>query len=626
MREDIFDKPLEQGITTIRKFAENLPLRPGVYRMLNEDDDVLYVGKAKALQKRVLSYTQPQRLSGRIQRMVAQTRNMEFIETASEAEALLLEANLIKQLKPKYNILLRDDKSFPYIKITNTHDFPLLEKHRGVQEKDVEYFGPFANAGAVNHTIAFLQKAFLLRNCSDNVFANRSRPCLQYHIKRCTAPCVNKVSKAEYAQQVSHARSFLNGESKKVLSEMSGLMQHASEGMAFEKAAEYRDRIKALNAIQAHQDINYAGLGNVDIFAGVVHENKCCVQVFFFRNGQNFGNKSYFPRHSKDAILPDILSAFMAQFYLNHPIPEQVMVNAKLHEDEHALLQEALSVKRGKRAKIITPERGEKKQIIAFAEKNALETIKRKIMMNENDKAHLERLAHIFQLTTPPERIEVYDNSHTSGTNMIGAMICANAEGFDKNSYRKYNIKKSAAADDFAMMREVISRRFKSYHQQSDTQKQDKDLWPDLLLIDGGKGQLSAVSEALEELGIFENDVAVVAISKGPDRNAGREEFHSNHFPSFTLPHADGVMHYLQRLRDESHRYAIGTHRAKRGKSMQKSILDEIDGIGASRKKALLTFFGSANAVANANMTDLIKVDGISKKVAETIYNHFHDQ
>jgi|TARA_R110002126_G_scaffold13118_3_gene56760 excinuclease ABC subunit C len=626
MHEDIFDKPLEQGIAIIKKFAANLSLRPGVYRMINEHDDVLYVGKAKALQKRVLSYTQPQRLSGRIQRMVAQTRTMEFIETASEAEALLLEANLIKKLKPKYNILLRDDKSFPYIKITNTHDFPLLEKHRGVQEKNIEYFGPFANAGAVNHTIAFLQKAFLLRNCSDNVFANRSRPCLQYHIKRCTAPCVDKVSKDEYDLQVSHARSFLNGESKKVLSEMSQLMHNASEGMAFEKAAEYRDRIKALNAIQAHQDINYAGLGNVDIFAAVLHENKCCVQVFFFRSGQNFGNKSYFPRHSKDATPPDILSAFIAQFYLNHPVPQQVMVNAKLHEEEHALLQEALTVQRGKRAKITTPERGVKRQIIAFAEKNALETMKRKIMMNENDKAHLEKLAQIFQLDTPPERIEVYDNSHTSGTNMIGAMICATTEGFDKNSYRKYNIKRSAASDDFAMMHEVISRRFKSYHQQSDVQKQDKDLWPDLLLIDGGKGQLGAVINALEELGIFEDDVAVVAISKGPDRNAGREEFHSTKFPSFTLPHADGVMHYLQRLRDESHRYAIGTHRAKRGKSMQKSMLDEIEGIGAARKKALLTFFGSAGAVANANMTDLTKVDGISKKVAETIYSHFHDQ
>jgi excinuclease ABC subunit C len=626
MPAEIFDKPLEQGIAIIKKFANTLPLRPGVYRMINEHDDVLYVGKAKALQKRVLSYTQPQRLSGRLQRMVAQTRTMEFIETASEAEALLLEANLIKKLKPKYNILLRDDKSFPYIKITNTHDFPLLEKHRGVQEKNIEYFGPFANAGAVNHTIAFLQKAFLLRNCSDNVFANRSRPCLQYHIKRCTAPCVGKVTKAEYDQQVSHARSFLNGESKKVLREMSTLMHEASAAMAFEKAAEYRDRIKALNAIQAHQDINYAGLGNVDIFAAVLHENKCCIQVFFFRSGQNFGNKSYFPRHSKDAELADILPAFIAQFYLNHPIPEQVMINAKLAKEEHELLQEALSVKRSKRTKIIHPARGEKKQIIAFAEKNALETIKRKVIMNENDQAHLEKLAKLFHLDSPPERIEVYDNSHTAGTNMVGAMICATAEGFDKNSYRKYNIKQSAASDDFAMMREVISRRFKNYHQQSDEQKQDKDLWPDLLLIDGGKGQLSAVNQALEELGIFEDDVAVVAVSKGPDRNAGREEFHSAIFPSFTLPHSDGVMHYLQRLRDESHRYAIGTHRAKRGKSMQKSILDEVDGIGASRKKALLTFFGSADAVANANITELTKVDGISKKVAETIYNHFHDQ
>ena len=626
MNDIEIDKPLEHGIETIKKFAQTLPQRPGVYRMIGEKDDILYVGKAKALQKRVTSYTQPQRLSGRIQRMVAQTRHMEFIETASEAEALLLEANLIKKLKPKYNILLRDDKSFPYIKITNDHDYPLLEKHRGSQSKGIEYFGPFANAGAVNRTIAFLQKAFLLRNCSDNVFANRSRPCLQYHIKRCTAPCVGKVSKQEYQEQVTHARDFLNGQSNKVLDDMSAKMQHASEELNFEKAAEYRDRIKALNAIQAHQEINIIGLGDVDIFAAVKLENKCCIQVFFFRNGQNFGNKSYFPRHNQDEDTASILSAFTAQFYLNHPIPAQIMLNERLEESENTLLEEALTVKREKRVKILYPERGEKKKIIEFVQKNALETIKRKILLNENDQQNLTKMAEIFNLDSPPERIEVYDNSHTSGTNMIGAMICATPEGFDKSSYRKYNIKSSTASDDFAMMREVMSRRFKNYHQQSEEQKQDRSLWPDLLLIDGGKGQLSAVHEALEELGIFDSDISVVAVSKGPDRNAGREEFHSHLFDSFTLPHSDPTMHYLQRLRDESHRYAIGTHRAKRGKSMQKSILDEIEGIGSSRKKALLTFFGSADAVANASITEIEKVSGISKKVAQTIYNHFHDQ
>tara|TARA_R110002124_G_scaffold64985_2_gene177939 strand:+ start:756404 stop:758284 length:1881 start_codon:yes stop_codon:yes gene_type:complete len=626
MHNNIIDKPLAQGIEIIKKFAENLPNRPGVYRMINEHDDVLYVGKAKALQKRVTSYTQPQRLAGRIQRMVAQTRMMEFIETSSEAEALLLEANLIKKLKPKYNILLRDDKSFPYIKITNDHDYPLLEKHRGTQSKNVEYFGPFANAGAVNRTIAFLQKAFLLRNCSDNVFANRSRPCLQYHIKRCTAPCVDKVSKAEYAEQVDHARGFLNGQSQKVLEQMSSRMHKSSEDLNFEKAAEYRDRIRALSAIQAHQEINVTGLGDVDIFAGAILENRCCIQIFFFRNGQNFGNKSYFPRHNADDDLGAILPAFIAQFYLNHPVPPLIMLNAALPRGEQSLLEQALTVQKSKKVKITIPERGEKRKIINFAEKNALETIKRKILMNENDKINLEKLATLFKLDSPPERIEVYDNSHTAGTNMIGAMICATTAGFDKSCYRKYNIKKSAAADDYAMMREVMTRRFKNYHQQSDEEKQDRALWPDLLLIDGGKGQLTAVHEALEELGIFDSDVAVVCVSKGPDRHAGREEFHSHLFKSFTLPHSDATMHYLQRLRDESHRYAIGTHRAKRGKSMQKSVLDDISGIGSSRKKALLTFFGSADAIANASIVEIEKVSGISKKVAESLYNHFHDQ
>lgn len=620
------DTPLQNGIETIKKFCTTLPQRPGVYRMISAQDEVLYVGKAKALQKRVSSYTQPQRLSGRIQRMVAQTQSMEFIETASEAEALLLEANLIKKLKPKYNILLRDDKSFPYIKITTAHDFPLLEKHRGKQSKENEYFGPFANAGAVNRTIAFLQKAFLLRNCSDNVFANRSRPCLQYHIKRCTAPCVAKVSKTEYAEQVQYARDFLSGRSNKVLKDMSQKMHAASDALDFEKAAEYRDRISALNAIQAHQDINISKLGDADVFAIVKLESKSCIQVFFFRGGQNFGNKSYFPRHSQDESTESILAAFIAQFYLNHPIPKQILLNHKLVTEDQQLLEEALSVKREQKVDVLIPERGDKKTVIAFAEKNALETIKRKILLNEDDQKSLEQLAELFKMDAAPQRIEVYDNSHTAGTNMIGAMICATPEGFDKSSYRKYNIKKSAASDDFAMMREVITRRFKDYHKHNDEQKNDRSLWPDLLLIDGGKGQLSAVHEALEELGIFDSDVNVVAISKGPDRNAGREEFHSHLFPSFTLPHSDPTMHYLQRLRDESHRYAIGTHRARRGKAMIKSALDEIQGIGGQRKKALLTFFGSADAVSSASITELEKVDGISRKVAETIYYHFHDE
>ena len=616
------DMPLAQGLSIIKKFTTTLPNRPGVYRMLNEKSEVLYVGKAKALKKRVLNYTQPQRQSGRILRMIAQTRSMEFIETASEAEALLLEANLIKQLKPKYNILLRDDKSFPYIMITNDHDYPMLEKHRGAQKKGIEYFGPFANAGAVNRTIAFLQKAFLLRNCSDNVFANRSRPCLQYHIKRCTAPCVHKVSKAEYQQQVDHARAFLSGKSDLVLKDMSAKMQQASEDLDFEHAAEYRDRIKALNAIQAHQDINIAGLGDVDIFAGVMLEGQSCIQVFF-RAGQNFGNKSYFPRHNKDESLEDILPAFIAQFYLRHPIPPQIMLSHDVNSDESQLLEDALSAKSERKTAITVPQRGDKKKLMQFVENNARESLKRKILMSENDRRHLENLGKIFKLDSTPERIEVFDNSHTAGTNMIGAIICATADGFEKSGYRKYNIKRSAASDDFAMMREVISRRFKNFH-QLDEDDQNAN-WPDLLLIDGGQGQLTAVHQALDELGIFEDDLNVVAISKGPDRNAGREEFHSRHFKTFTLPHNDPTMHYLQRLRDESHRFAIGTHRAKRGKAMHKSMLDEISGIGAKRKKALLTFFGSADAVSSANITELQKVEGISLQIAEKIYNHFHE-
>lgn len=614
---------LERGSKLIKQFVKTLPASPGVYRMLDENGKILYVGKAKSLKKRVANYTQINKLPLRLKRMVAETKDMVFVTTHTEAEALLLESNLIKKLRPHYNILLKDDKSFPYILITD-HDYPLVTKHRGSHKKNGTYYGPFASAGAVNRTIAILQKAFLLRNCSDNNFATRSRPCLQYHIKRCTAPCVDMVGKEEYSQQVEEAAQFLNGKSQEIQARLSKDMQQASADMNFEDAAMLRDRIKALSAIQAKQDINLKNLGDCDAIALFrdTETNKSCIQVFFFRSGQNFGNRAYFPRHSTDDTNENILSAFIAQFYENKPIPPTILTNYTL--EDGSLLEEAFNSRKNvhRKTSIQTPTRGDRKRIIEFVTKNAQEALNREHLKQTSEKALLEKIAELFDMDEPPARIEVYDNSHISGTNMVGAMIVAGPEGFRKNAYRKFNINQANASDDYAMMREVMHRRF------SRALREDKgpgtDDWPSLLLIDGGQGQLSSVLEVLDELGITD-ELTIVSIAKGPDRNAGREKFFMKGKKPFDLPIDDPALHYLQRLRDESHRFAIGSHRARRSRDISRSPLDEISGIGAKRKKALLHYFGSAREVANAGIIDLQKVSGISASMAEQIYAHFNN-
>ena len=611
---------IEAGVAAIAGFVKTLPDTPGVYRMLGEKGDVLYVGKAKSLKKRVGSYTKFDKLPFRIQRMVALTRQMEFVHTHTEVEALLLESNLIKKLMPRFNVLLRDDKSFPYILITGDHDFPLVTKHRGARKTKGKYYGPFASAGDVNHTIAILQRAFMLRNCTDSYFAQRKRPCLQYHIKRCSAPCVGLVDKDEYARQASQAQDFLEGKSAAIQKEMAKLMQQASAESNYEDAAEYRDRIRALTSIQAHQGINLEGLvGDADVLALVQKKGQTCVQVFFFRSGRNYGNRSYFPRHDKEEPIEAVMAAFIAQFYENKPVPREIMVSHI--PEERGLLEEALGAKVGAKVKIVQPERGPRRKLMDFVVKNAGEALERHFTQRASEEKLLEGVAEVFGLEDPPRRIEVFDNSHISGTNMVGAMIVAGPEGFRKNAYRKFNIKTADAADDTGMMREVLGRRFKNVMKEA--QDYAGDDWPDLLLIDGGQGQYNAARDVLKEFGIMDV-VTLVSIAKGVDRHAGRERFFIDGRQPFQLPVNDLVLHYLQRLRDEAHRFAIGTHRAKRSKDIAASPLDEIVGIGAVRKKALLYHFGSAKAVAQAGMEDLESVEGISKAFARKIYDHFH--
>lgn len=605
---------LSSGIECIRACVGALPSTPGVYRMLDENGDALYVGKAKNLKKRVVSYTQENRLSYRLQRMVSQTVAMEFVHTATEAEALLLESNLIKKLKPKYNILLRDDKSFPYILLTGDHDFPMVVKHRGAKKEKGQYFGPFAGAGDVNRTINTLQRVFLLRNCSDSVFANRTRPCLQYHIKRCTAPCVDFVSKDEYAAQVKDAKDFLEGKSVDVQKRMAKVMQAASEAQEYERAASYRDRIQALSAIQARQDINIEGLGNVDVVALVQVGDITCVQVFFFRSGQNYGNRVYFPQVHKEDAPQQIMSAFLAQFYENKPVPREVLTNVL--PDECDILAEAL----GGQVSIKTPQRGKRLQVVQFAQRNAENALQQNIAARTSELKNLQGVADVLELGEMPERIEVYDNSHISGTNMVGGMIVAGVEGLNKKAYRKFNIRTAKASDDYAMMREVIVRRFKGV--KSGVLDTDSPDWPDVLLIDGGQGQYNAVREVLEEYGIFDQ-LCLVAIAKGKDRNAGRETFFMAGRTPFTLDFNDPALQYLQRLRDEAHRFAISAHRTRRKKDMERSPLDDIPGIGPRRKKALLAYFGSAKAVQGASVDDLQNVEGISKTKAQAIHDWF---
>lgn len=610
---------LDVGSDIIREYVKDLTVKPGVYRMMNEAGEVLYVGKAKALKKRVTSYTQVNRLPYRLQKMVAQTRKMEFVLTNSEAEALLLEANLIKQLKPKYNILLRDDKSFPYILLRQDHDYPMVVKYRGKKKGDGQYFGPFASARDVMRTLKSIQRVFLIRNCTDSNFSNRSRPCLQYHIKRCTAPCVGYVSKDEYAQQVDEARAFLEGKNEDLLDKFRSRMEEASEKQDYELAALYRDRFKALLAITSKQDVNVASLGDVDVIGLYMKGGQSCVQVFFYRGGQNHGNYAYFPRHADDVSESDILSTFLAQFYLGKPLPKTILVSHAVQQK--AALEEAFTSIVERKVTIVRPQRGDKKTAIDFAVMNAEQALSRRALERQSELKYLKDVSELFDMDDIPKRIEIYDNSHISGTNMVGAMVVAGLEGFNKNAYRKFNIKEALASDDYGMMREVMQRRFRKV-KEGELSPGDAE-WPDLLLIDGGKGQLSTVKEVLEEYGILD-DVTLVAIAKGEDRNAGREQFFMDGKPSFDLPHNSATLHYLQRLRDEAHRFAVHFHQVRRKKSILNNSLDAIDGIGAKKKAALMRYFGSAKSVAGASVYDLQKVDGISEKLAQQIYDHFH--
>jgi excinuclease ABC subunit C len=611
---------LELGVAAIREVWKTLPKRPGVYRMQDARGDVLYVGKARALKNRVTSYTQVNKLPKRLLRMVAQTRSMTIITTRSEAEALLLEAQLIKRFRPAYNVLLRDDKSFPFILLREDHAFPRIQKHRGARRIKGQYYGPFASAGSVTSTLNALQKLFLLRSCSDSYFENRSRPCLLYQIKRCSAPCVGRIEAKEYDELVDEAKEFLAGKSTGVQSRLSKLMAQAADRRDFELAAVYRDRLRALTYIQGSQTVHAEGLGDADVFALACKGGTVSIQAFFIRGGQNWGHRAFFPVHTNDVPEAEVLSSFLVQFYEDLPPPKRILIDREL--DDRELLEEALCERTGHAIAIEIPQRGARRKLIDQAKRNAEEALDRRMAETTTQGKILRELADTFELGEVPKRIEVYDNSHIMGTNATGAMIVAGPEGFRKNSYRKFNIKnpETRPGDDFAMMREVLERRF------ARLEKEDPDRasgeWPDLLLIDGGKGQLSAVCEVMEDAGV--HDVPVVAVSKGPDRNAGRETFHMPGGRELTLPPSSALLFYLQRLRDEAHRFAIGTHRAKRAKSLTTSSLDDVPGIGPNRKRALLMHFGTARAVKGAPLDDLEKAPGISKAMARHLYDYFH--
>ncbi len=617
-------EPVKSGPEVIKAFLKTLPSSPGVYRMLNDKGDILYVGKARSLKKRVQSYTRMMGHTNRIAQMILLTSDMEFITTATEADALLLEANLIKRFKPRFNVVLRDDKSFPYILLARDHDIPQLVKHRGARNRKGDYYGPFASAGAVNRTINTLQRAFLLRSCSDSVYENRSRPCLLYQIKRCSAPCTDEISKDDYARLVDQTSIFLSGRNQSVHDRLHKLMEVASAALDFEQAAIYRDRISALSHIQAHQGINPKHVKEADVFALHRAGGEVCIQVFFFRAGQNWGNRAYFPRADKSHEEAEILESFLAQFYDDRPVPKTLLLSHDIPSQK--LLQNALSIKSDRKVDVLIPQRGEKKALVGHAQINAREALERRMAETASHKKHLLKLAELFDLESPPARIEIYDNSHIQGSHPVGAMVVAGPDGFLKNQYRKFNIKdkNTKPGDDYAMMREVMTRRFSRLLREADKAETEaeENPWPDLLIIDGGKGQLSCVNEVLEDLGI--DELNVVAISKGPDRNAGRENFHMKEKSSFILEPRDPVLYYIQRLRDEAHRFAIGSHRARRKKALGTSPLDEIAGIGPGRKKALLRQFGSAKAVSRAGLTDLESVKGVSKSMAQIIYDHFH--
>ncbi len=622
------ESPFQKGADVIRKFLKTLPTSPGVYRMIDANDQILYVGKAKNLKNRVTSYTKSNGQSNRILRMVSLTNAMEFVSTHTEVEALLLEANLIKKLKPRYNIILRDDKSFPYILITGDHEWAQITKHRGSRSRKGEYFGPFASAGAVNETLATFQRLFPLRSCSDSDFQTRTRPCLQYQIKRCSAPCVGRISHEDYDIVVEEARSFLSGKSHTIQQKLADKMQQASDALDFEQAAVLRDRLKAMAHIQSKQTINLTNVDEVDVIAAHQEGGQTCVQAFFIRSGQNLGNRAHYPAHNKDASPADVLSAFIGQFYDSRPAPKNIWVSHEL--DEGALIAEALSITAEKKIEISTPKRGAKKEMLDHAIFNAKGALSRKMAENASQKRHLEAVATLFEMEKTPSRIEVYDNSHISGTHQVGAMIVAGPEGFAKKAYRKFNIKNTdlSPGDDYGMMREVLTRRFNRL-QKEDPDKigessGSREQWPDLVLIDGGLGQLSAVQEVFDALNIL--DVKLVGIAKGPDRNAGRERFFISGKEPFSLPEKDPTLYFLQRLRDEVHHFAITTHRAKRSKAIGKSPLDEIPGIGGKRKKALLNRFGSAKGVEGAALADLEAVEGISKALAHSIFDFFREE
>ena len=638
--DDFTPNRLAAGAAVIADYLTRLPNSPGVYRMLGRNNEMLYVGKAASLKKRVQAYTKPFEQPARIARMISQTVSMEFVQTASEVEALLLEANLIKRLKPRYNILLRDDKTFPHILVTGDHVAPQILKHRGAKTRKGDYFGPFASAGSVSRTLNTLQRAFLLRSCTDSVFEARTRPCLLFQIKRCAAPCVGKISQDDYMTLVNQARAFLQGKSDVVKEALSREMEESAEALDFEKAARLRDRIRSLAHVQSQQGINPDTIEEADLFAVHQDAGQSCVQVIFFRSGQNWGNHVYFPRHDRGVESSEVLDSFVTQFYDEREPPRMVILSHEVASTE--LLEEALTLKAGRKVELLVPQRGEKREVVAQAMFNAREALARRMAESATQIRLLNGLAEALGLDAPPRRIEVYDNSHIQGSHAVGAMIVAGAEGFMKGEYRKFNIKDQdiTPGDDFGMMREVLERRFKrliKQQQKAEEQNEgvdfsdtapDEDVVdspvPDIVLIDGGAGQFAAAQKVLTDLGV--KGVQIVSIAKGPDRDAGREHFFMEGREPFQLEFKSPVLFYLQRLRDEAHRFAIGTHRAKRAKAMTASPLDDIEGIGPSRKRALLNHFGSGRAVTRAGLSDLESVKGISKELARKIFEQFHEK
>ena len=614
-------EPTVTGQVLIQSYLKTLDSSPGVYRMLNSANEVLYVGKARNLRARVSNYARGTGHSARIARMIRETTLMMFLTTRTETEALLLEQNLIKQLKPRYNVLLRDDKSFPNILISREHRFPQIKKHRGKRTGKGEYFGPFASAGAVNRTLNQLQRVFLLRNCSDSMFESRTRPCLLYQIKRCSAPCVGHIAEEDYNALIDDAERFLEGRSTTVQANLAQEMAKASEALEFERAAALRDRIKALTQVQSAQGINPRGVAEADVIAVHVEGGQACVQVFFIRANQSWGNRDFYPRTGAGAEEAEILEAFIAQFYDDKPPPKLILLSHPIEDED--LTADLLAERAGRKVELAVPQRGEKAELVENAARNARESLARKMAESASQRRLLEGLAEAFDLPGPPSRIEVYDNSHIQGTNAVGGMIVAGAEGFLKSQYRKFNIKGTeiTPGDDFGMMKEVLNRRFQRL------MKEDPDretgAWPDLLLIDGGAGQISAVAEIMAELGV--EDVPFIGVAKGIDRDAGKEEFHRPDARPFALRHNDPVLYFVHRLRDEAHRFAIGTHRAKRAKVVSATPLDEIPGIGAARKRALLVHFGSTKAVSRAGLSDLMAVEGISEAMAQTVHDYFHE-